>query len=434
LSVEAEQVDESVDEQHLGYWGTSSEDGASEPAMTAIRMAALQNTEFRRFWFSITLALTGLWIRITVQGYLVYDLTDDKFMLGLVGFLSAIPVLLLSPVVGSVVDRFDRRKVLFGTQLFSIANLLALATLDATGYLEVYHILIIAALAGAASAFDWPARLSLVPAMVTRDELQSAVALNSASFNGARIIGPVIGGGLIGIIGTAACFYLSAFAFLPSLIIVLTLVIDQSAPRQEHESPIQNVLAGYRYIWKFPMLRSLLSVDLVPVMFGMSFFSLLPALTRDVYGSGSGGLGLLYAADGAGAFIGVMTVAALTGLRGRGRLVIIFVGLFAVVQIAFSLAPNLWLGMVLIFAMGCVGSLYATLADTLIQTIINDEYRGRVMAVYSTFWGLTPIGYLQAGIIARFWGTQTAIFVNAVIVLLYVLALVRWNPEVRTLQ
>jgi MFS family permease len=411
-------------------WGDAPPD--AEPPRS--RMPALQNTQFRRFWFAITLALTGLWIRITVQGYLIYELTDDEFMLGLVGFLSALPVLLLSPVVGLVADRFDRRKVLFGTQLFMAVNLLALATLDATGYLEVSHILIIATLAGAASAFDWPARLSLVPAMVTRDQLQNAVALNSASFNGARIIGPVIGGGLIGIIGTAACFYLSAFAFLPSMIVLLTLTIDRTIPTQERESPIQNVLAGYRYIWRFPMLRSLLSVDLIPVMFGMSFFSLLPALTRDVYGTGSGGLGLLYAADGAGAFLGVMTVAALTGLRRRGFLVIVFVGLFAVFQIAFALAPNLWLGMVLIFALGGVGSLYATLADTLIQTIISDEYRGRVMAVYSTFWGLTPIGYLEAGIVARFWGTQTAIFVNGVIVFLYVLALIRWNPEVRTLE
>jgi MFS family permease len=313
-------------------------------------------------------------------------------------------------------------------------NLFALATLDAVGELAVWHILVITTLAGAASAFDWPARLSLVPAMVTRDELQSAVALNSASFNGARIIGPVIGGMLIGVIGTAACFYLSAVAFLPSMVVLLTLTIDRTIPAGPRESAIANVMAGYRYIWNFPTLRSLLSVDLIPVMFGMSFFSLLPAMTRDVYGSGSRGLGLLYAADGAGAFIGVMAIAALTGLQRRGRLVILFVGLFAVFQIAFSLAPTLWLGMVLIFALGAFGSLYATLADTLIQTIISDEYRGRVMAVYSTFWGLTPIGYLQAGFIASRWGTQTAIFTNGVIVLVYVLALIRWNPEVRALE
>jgi MFS family permease len=397
-------------------------------------MAALGNSQFRRFWFAISLALTGLWVRITVQGYLVYELTDDAFMLGLVGFLSALPTLLLSPIVGTVVDRFDRRRVLFGTQLFMATNLFVLATLDATGYLTVTHILVITTLAGAASAFDWPARLSLVPAMVTREQLQSAVALNSASFNSARIIGPVIGGMLIGVIGTAACFYLSAIAFLPSMLVLFTLTIDRTIQSGPRESPLQNVIAGYRYIWRFPTLRSLLSVDLVPVMFGMSFFSLLPALSRDVYGSGSRGLGLLYAADGAGALIGVLIVASLTGLRRRGLLVIIFVGLFAVFQIAFALAPVLWLGMLLIGALGAFGSLYATLADTLIQTIISDEYRGRVMAVYSTFWGLTPIGHLQAGIVASFWGVQTAIFINGVIVLLYVIALARWNPEVRALD
>jgi MFS family permease len=170
------------------------------------------------------------------------------------------------------------------------------------------------------------------------------------------------------------------------------------------------------------------------VMFGMSFFALLPAVTRDIYGVGSGGLGLLYAADGAGALLGVMAIATLTGLRHRGRLVIVGVFLFAVMQIAFATAPTLAFGMALIFLMGCVGSVYATLNDTLVQTVVDDEYRGRVMAVYSTFWGLTPIGYLEAGFVASRWGTQLAIGINGGIVLLYVLALIRWNPEIRKLQ
>jgi MFS family permease len=398
------------------------------------KLGALRNPQFLRFWIAITLALTGLWVRITVQGYLVYELTSDEFLLGLVGFLSAIPVLLLSPVVGVVVDRFDRRRVLLVTQLVMATTLFTLATLDALDLLRVGHILVVATVAGAASAFDWPARLSLVPNLVRRTELQSAVALNSASFNTARIVGPAIGGSLIGIIGTAACFYLSAFAFLPSMVVLMTLTIDRTLPSGERTSPLKNLIDGYRYIWTFPTLRSLLSVDLVPVMFGMSFFALLPALARDVYNSGSGGLGLLYSADGAGAFIGVMIVAIMTGMRRRGLLVIVFVTMFAVVQIAFALAPTLWVGMVLIFLLGLVGALYATLADTLIQTVISDEYRGRVMAVYSTFWGLTPVGYLQAGFVASHWGTQTAIFVNGVVVLMYILGLIYWNPSIRKLD
>lgn len=410
---------------------TGEQPGGIEPRGTR---HALRNPQFLRFWIAITLALTGLWVRITVQGYLVYEMTDDKFLLGLVGFLSALPVLLLSPIVGVVVDRFERRKVLLATQAFMASTLFTLATLDALGVLAVYQILIIATLAGAASAFDWPARLSLVPNMVSREELQSAVAFNSASFNGARIAGPAIGGFLIGIIGTAACFYLSAFAFLPSMVVLMTLTIDRVNSSGTPESPIQNLLSGYRYIWNFPTLRSLLSVDLVPVMFGMSFFALLPALSRDVYGQGSQGLGLLYSADGAGAFAGVMIVASMTGLRRRGTLVLVFVTLFALFEILFALAPNLWIGMVLIFVLGATSALYATLADTLMQTIIDDRFRGRVMAVYSTFWGLTPVGYLQAGLIASIWGTQTAIFVNGCIVLIYVLALALFNSDIRRLD
>ena len=150
------------------------------------RFAAFHNPTFLRFWMAITLALAGLWVRITVQGYLIYDLSHDKFLLGLAGFLSALPVLLLSPIVGVVVDRFERKRILLATQSFMALCLFTLATLDAVGVLTVTHILIIASLAGGASAFDWPARLSLVPNLVTQDELPSAVALNSAAFNGAR--------------------------------------------------------------------------------------------------------------------------------------------------------------------------------------------------------------------------------------------------------
>lgn len=404
----------------------------AEPS--AKRLIALHNRRFLTFWIAITLALTGLWIRITVQGYLVYDLTDDAFLLGLAGFLSALPVLVLSPIVGVVVDRFDRRTVLLVTQLFMAAMMLTLAMLDAFGVLRVEHILILATLAGAASAFDWPARLSIVPNLVRPHELNNAVALNSASFNTARIVGPVIGGVLVGIVGTAACFFLSAAAFLPSIVVLATLTIDRMLPTGKRERPLSTLLSGYRYIWRFPTLRSLLSVDLVPVMFGMSFFALLPAIARDVYGRGSGGLGLLYAADGVGAFLGVMLVAMMTGLRNRGRLVLLGVFFFSVLQIGFAAAPNLALGMALILLLGFTASFYATINDTLIMGMIEDDYRGRVMAVYSTFWGLTPVGYLQAGWIASVWGSQIAIAVNGVIVLIYVLALARWSPGIRRLN
>jgi len=397
-------------------------------------MVALRNRRFLLFWIAITIALTGLWVRITVQGYLVYDMTSDKFLLGLAGFLSALPVLVLSPIVGVVVDRFDRRRVLLATQLGMASLMLALGTLDALGRLTVVQILVIATLSGAISAFDWPARLSIVPNLVTPEELPNAVALNSASFNGARIVGPVIGGVLLGIIGTAACFYLSAAAFVPSIIVLMTMAIDRVVTQSKRESPLETLASGYRYIWNFPTLRSLLSVDLVPVMFGMAYFALLPAIVRDVYGRGSAGLGLLYAADGLGAFIGVMAVALLTGIRQRGKLVIVGVFLFGALQIAFAMAPTLAMGMLLIMLLGLVASFYATINDTLIMGMVDDDYRGRVMAVYSTFWGLTPIGYLQAGFVADRWGTQTAIAVNGCVVLVYVLALIRWNPEIRRLS
>lgn len=409
---------------------------AAQPAAgpPKLRLPALRNPQFLRYWIGVSLALTGGWMRITVQGYLVYEMTDDPFMLGMVSFLSALPQLVLAPFTGLVVDRYNRRTILAVTQAFIVLNATVLATLQVTGVLTVSQILVLAILFGVANAFDWPARLSLVPNMVTRDELQSAVALNSASFNGARIVGPAVGGALIGIIGIAACFYLSAFAFLPSVIILMTIVIDRAPRPETKQSPVQNILAGYRYIWGEKTLRSLLSVDLIPVIFGMSVFALLPALARDVYNQGSGGLGLLYSAHGVGALTGVMTVAMMSGVRRRGRLVMTFVTLFAVMLLVFSLAPVLWMGLVIVLTLGVFASLYSTLSDTLLQVVVEDEYRGRVMSVYSTFWGLTPIGYLQAGFIAARWSVQTAIFVNGLIVLIYVVILVLKAPEIRRLD
>lgn len=398
------------------------------------RLPALQNPQFLRYWIGVSLALTGGWMRITVQGYLVYEMTDDPFMLGMVSFLSALPQLLLAPFIGVVVDRYNRRTILALTQAFIVVNALVLATLEATGVLTVSQILVLAILFGIASAFDWPARLSLVPNMVTRDELQSAVALNSASFNGARIVGPAVGGGLIGIIGVAACFYLSAFAFLPSVIILMTIVIDRTAQPETKTSAMQNIIAGYRYIWGEKTLRSLLSVDLIPVVFGMSVFALLPALARDVYDQGSGGLGLLYSAHGVGALSGVMIVALMSGVRRRGRLVLTFVTLFALMLLVFAFTPVLWMGLLVVLTLGIFASLYSTFSDTLLQLVVEDEYRGRVMSVYSTFWGLTPIGYLQAGFIAARWSVQTAIFVNGLIVLVYVVILTLKAPEIRQLD
>ncbi|HEV2109505.1 MAG TPA: MFS transporter [Thermomicrobiales bacterium] len=406
--------------------------GGLEPDEPTSALAAFESRRFLLFWSTISLSLTGLWVRITAQGYLVYDLTDDEFLLGLVAFANAAPVLLAAPVAGAVLDRIDRRRVLLIVQLTLVVSGFALAVLVQTGVIQVWQIMLIAIVNGVASGFDWPARLTLMPALVERRQLKSAVALTAAAFNGSRIIGPAIGGYLIGLVGLAACFYFNAAMYVPFVIVLATLSIDRVVVPPDQVAGVRgafgNLLDGYKYIWRTPTIRGLLSVDIVPLMFGIAYFTLAPAVARDVLGLGGRGLGLLLAANGIGALAGTIGVAMLSGVRQRGRIVIMGVGCFAVLLVCYALSSNMILSLVLILMLGLATSTYATFNDTLVQTLVDENYRGRVLAVYTMLWGLTPIGGLEAGFLARFIGVQGALVVNGLIVLAYVPVLLRYTP------
>ncbi len=391
---------------------------------------AFSSRPFALFWSTIVLSLTGVWIRITAQGYLVYDLTNDEFLLGLVSFCQAAPVLIASPLAGAVLDRVDRRRVLLLVQVVQASAVLLLAILTSAGAVRVWHIMVIAVVVGTASGFDWPARLSFMPTLVPREHLGSAVAWNSAAFNGSRVIGPVIGGFVIALVGVAACFYLTAALYLPFVLVLATLTVDRSLPDSPRAAgAFDDLLEGYRYIWRNGTIRSLLSVDIVPLMFGVTYFTLAPAVARDVLGLGGRGLGVLLAVNGVGSLAGTLGVALVVGrARRRGRIVVAGVGCFGAVLILFALSSNVILSAALILLLGLVVAVYGTLNDTLVQTLVDDAYRGRVLAVYSMFWGLTPIGALEAGFLANRIGVQAALAINGVLVLAYVPVLLRYTP------
>jgi MFS family permease len=391
--------------------------------------SALQSRPFLLFWSTIILSLTGVWVRITAQGWLVYDLTNDAFLLGLVSFFQAAPVLVASPIAGAILDRVNRRLVLLIVQVVTAVTVFVLATLVATGRVEVWHVMVSAVIVGTASGFDWPARLSLVPALVDSERLQSAVALNAAAFNTSRVVGPAIAGALIASVGVAVCFYLNAAMYLPFILVLATLAVDTGLPKSAaRPSPVQGLLEGYRYIWRTPVIRGLLSVDVVPLMFGISYFTLAPAIARDVLGLTSAGLGVLLAANGIGHLLGTLLVAGAGSRRGRGRIVVGGVAVYAALIIVFARSMDPVLSGVLILLIGLVASLYGTLNDTLLQLAVDDAFRGRVLAVYSMLWGLTPIGSLEAGLLANVVGVQTALAFNGVVILLYAPLLWRFSP------
>ena len=384
--------------------------------------AALTNRFFAKYLMVLVISMTGTWVRVTAMGYLVYDLTGDPFKLGFISFAQAAPELIFGPIAGAYLDRIDRRRVLLAVQATTISMMVLLTVIVATGVVEYWHLLIIAVVVGTATAFDWPARLSIVPSLVERKHLQSAVALNAAAFNGSRVIGPSIGGWLIGAAGLAFCFGFTATAALPFTLVVLGMAVirPQITVDTVPEGAWSSLMDGYRYIWRNHDIRALLSVDIIPIALGMSYSTMAPAIARDVLGMGPEGLGYLLTANGVGSLTGTLLVAVLSGVRNRGRLVVIGVAAFGAILIVFGLSGSVWLSIPTIVMLGLVYANYGTMNDTLLQTNVDDAYRGRVLAAYSMFWGLSPIGGLLAGFLAHHVGVQWAVAINGMLVLLYV--------------
>jgi MFS family permease len=393
-------------------------------------MEALKNSNYVRFWSTFTISMTGAWVRITAMGVLVYDLTGDPFKLGLMSFAQAVPELIAGPIAGAYLDRVDRRKVIVATQLLALVATALLTVLVFAETVEFWHLLTIGALLGLVAGFDWPARLALVPSLVPRRELQSAIALNMAGFNGARIIGPTIAGWTIAGLGVAACFAFTTIAILPMLLIVMTLTVVR--PRVAHAAdaakPLTMLKEGYRYIWRTPRIRGLLSVDIIPIALGMSYSTMAPAIAQDVLDLPDGGLGWLLGAVGVGSLIGTIAVALLAGARHRGKIVIAAVAAFGVMVAAFGISSHPWISFPVAFLIGMVWAIYSTMGDTLVQTNVDEDYRGRVVSVQSMLWGLTPIGGLLAGFLATLINVQWAVAINGILILGYVPYLWWWTP------
>jgi MFS family permease len=337
-------------------------------------------------------------------------------------FAQAVPELVAGPIAGAYLDRIDRRKVIVATQALAITATAVLTLLVMTDVVRFWQLLAIGAVLGVVSGFDWPARLALVPSLVPRRELQSAIALNMAGFNGARIVGPTLAGWVITGLGIAACFTFTTVAIVPMLLIVmsLTIVRPPMAPPPEAAHPLTMLAGGYRYIWRTPVIRGLLSVDIIPIALGMSYSTMAPAIARDVLGLPEGGLGWLLGMVGAGSLAGTVLVALLTNWDHRGRLVIGAVAAFGIAVATFGLSSTAWLTFPVAFLLGMLWALYSTMGDTLVQTNVDESYRGRVVSVQSMFWGLSPIGGLLAGALAAWIDVQWAVAINGFLILLYV--------------
>lgn len=377
--------------------------------------------EFRLYWISMFISLLGSWIQSMAQSWLVFRMTRSAFLMGLVNFLSTLPVAFMSLAAGVYVDRWVKRNLLLTTQAVFTIMALVLAILVGTGTVQIWHVIVIAAVNGFVMSFDAPGRQSMVVELVGKQHLANAIALNSASFNSARIIGPAVAGVLIAFIGTAGCFFVNALSYIPVLFVLTRLKPCPPHPRNGATTVVQDIRESLGMIKGNKILLFLLGVTGLVSAFGVSYLVLMPIFAQDILHSGARGLAYLMSASGVGALIGALNIARLKNEQARFRVLHFSVIIFFLSAIIFSVSRSLWLSCALLVLTGIGAAGSMSIVNTELQTSVPDNHRGRTMGLYMMiFVGIIPFGSIIFGSLAQLFGAPAVVFFGAILsVLIY---------------
>ncbi len=378
-------------------------------------LRALRHRNYRLFFSGQSVSLVGTWITRIATSWLVYRLTGSALLLGIVGFCGQIPTLVLAPFSGVLVDRWNRHRILVATQVLSMLQSLALAVLALAGIITVTEILVLQVAQGIINAFDTPARQAFVIEMVERrEDLPNAIALNSSMVTGSRIIGPTIGGILIAAFGEGWCFMVDAISYIAVIASLLAMRLDGGrALPVRRASALEELREGVQYVSGFVPARTVLLLLALVSTMGMPYMVLMPAVASGVLHGGPHTLGFLMTASGVGALAGAMYLAARPSVLGLGRAIAVATTTFGVGLAAFALSHTLWLSLVLLPIAGGGFMVQTAATNTILQTIVDERLRGRVMAFYAmAFLGTAPIGSLVAGVVASRIGVQMTIFLG----------------------
>src|SRR5580700_5299344 len=376
---------------------------------------ALRHRNFQLFFGGQLISLIGTWMQTVAQSWLVYKLTGSGLLLGAVGFASQIPVFLIAPIGGITADRVNRQRIVIATQTFSMLLAFVLAALTLTGKIQVWHVFVLAALLGVVNAFDIPGRQSFLVDMVGKEDLMNAIALNSSMFNGARIIGPAIAGILVAKIGEGWCFFGNGISYIAVIVGLMMMRVQRPARRAPAASPWAHTIEGFRFVRNTAPMRAILLLLGLVSLVAMPYTILMPIFADKILHGGARGLGILMGATGIGALLGALTLASRTGVHGLGRWVAFSCGGFGVSLILFSLSRNFWLSAALLLPVGFGMMLQMSSSNTLIQAMVPDHLRGRVMAVYSMmFMGMAPLGAFLGGALADRLGAPLTVSMGAV--------------------
>jgi len=395
-------------------------------------LRAFRHRNYRLFFAGQLTSLVGTWMQTVAQSWLVYRLTGSAALLGLVGFASQFPIFLLSPVAGAVADAYPRRRTMIVIQTLMMLLAFPLAALTLSNRIQVWHIMVLAVLLGFVNAFDIPVRQSFIAEMVAREDLINAIALNSSMMNGARVIGPAVAGILVAVVGEGWCFLLNGLSYFAVIIGLVFITVGNNSPTENQGSRIEAVLEGFRFVLGTRPVRALLLLVGMVSLMGMPYSVLMPIFADQVLNGGPKGLGILMGFSGLGALLGAAVLAGRQGVRGLGTWVMLACAGFGISLILFSLSRKFWLSTLLLIPVGFSMMVQLASSNTLIQSMVPDRLRGRVMAVYSMmFVGMAPFGALLAGVLAHQLGAPVTVAIGGIVCIAGALVFRSHLPSIR---
>ncbi len=396
--------------------------------------AALRHRNFRLFFTGQTTSLIGTWMQSLGQGWLVLQLTNSAFAVALVSALGSLPVLLFSLPAGVYVDRTNKHRVVMIAQALLLSLALLLGILVAVHRVHAWQVGLIAVLVGLVFAFEVPARQSLIVDLVGKDDLMNAIALNSSAFNATRVVGPAVAGFLISGVGLAACFLINAASYVAVIVGLARMRMPPYARPPAEASSWERFREGARFALGDRRVASLIGMTAIFSVFGFPYVVLMPVFARDVLHVGARGLGFLTAAIGVGAMVSALGLAVLGPRLRKGRVIQWAGPTFALAVGGFAVSRWFWLAMLALAASGVAMVLENAVTNTLLQTLVPDALRGRVMGFWTfVFVGFAPIGALQVGLMAGWFGAPEAVAIGAAVC--FVASIVMWRvvPEVTQL-
>jgi MFS family permease len=398
-----------------------------------LMIRALKHRNFRLFFGGQSISLIGTWMQRVALGWMVYRLTNSAFLLGLIGFAGQIPTFILTPFAGVLADRWNRHRILIVTQCLAMAQAFILSILVMTDAIRIWHVVLLSLFLGIINSFDMPTRQSFMIEMVEdKDDLGNAIALNSSMMNGAQLLGPTIAGIVIAVIGEGMCFLINGISYVAVIASLLFMKMGNVNLKTRRLKVRQELKEGFGYIAGFEPIRDILLMLALMSLMGMPYTVLMPIFAKDVLHGGPHTLGFLMGSAGLGALAGALYLAQRKNVLGLGKMIPIAATIFSLGLMTFSFSRLMLLSMLLMLMVGFGQMVQMASSNTIVQTIVDDDKRGRVMSFYTlSFMGMAPIGSLIAGSLASRIGASWTLFAGGVACIVGAVIFLRRLPAIR---